>query len=84
MGLINCNVCENKISENAYICPHCGDHIRDREINAIAVKFAQDAIKKNSEAMKSVKYINPFFLTSSIFLIFYMIYNLASDLFSLK
>ena len=77
MGLINCNVCENKISENAYTCPHCGDHIRDHEANILALKLNQDSMKINSEAIKRTKYFKLFFGTAIAYFIFSMIYLLA-------
>lgn len=70
MTLINCSVCEQKISENAYVCPHCGDHIKDHPATVLAHSI-------NTVSKKRMKFFWIFYIFF-VLLIIYLSMGLIS------
>ncbi|WP_129084806.1 hypothetical protein [Arcobacter sp. F155] len=56
MALINCEECDEQISDKAYSCPHCGNPMTQKESNILSEKINNEntTINKKDEEIKII------------------------------
>ena len=66
MAIINCPECQNKVSDQASSCPHCGYPLKRNDTKALVITFVASSSASNYLSRGVPAYVQSFISTVSI------------------